>query len=144
MKHGKEGLTMRQKELARIGARQMQGQGTKLDLGKAMDVDMMPLSGKELKCVEYLVAMESRVLEVGDAMRERRAPRMDVDALNACGLCLFSTSRLAFAPPEPLPHSASERQREHCRKAGRVKSEAKAAAVRKNIQKAIAARRTKS
>ena len=62
---------MRQKELARIGARQMQGQGTKLDLGKAMDVDMMPLSGKELKCVEYLVAMESRVLEVGDAMRER-------------------------------------------------------------------------
>ena len=84
------------------------------------------------------------VMECRDAMRERRAPRMDVDALNACGICLFSTSRLAFAPPELLPHSASERQREHCRKAGRVKSEAKAAAVRKNIQKAIAARRTKS
>ena len=84
------------------------------------------------------------VMECRDAIRERRAPRIDIDALNDCGIYLFNKSRLKFAPPKPLPHSASERQREHCRKAGSVKSEAKAEAVRKNIQKAIAARRAKA
>ena len=39
--------------------------------GKASDADRLPLTGKELKCVEYLVGMESRINESGDALRER-------------------------------------------------------------------------
>ena len=39
--------------------------------GKASDADRLPLTGKELKCVEYLVGMESRIAESGDTMRER-------------------------------------------------------------------------
>jgi len=35
------------------------------------DVELLPLKGKELKCVEYLVGMESRIAESGDALRER-------------------------------------------------------------------------
>lgn len=34
-------------------------------------VELQPLKGKELKCVEYLVGMESRIAESGDALRER-------------------------------------------------------------------------
>ena len=34
-------------------------------------VELPPLKGKELKCVEYLVGMESRIVESGDALRER-------------------------------------------------------------------------
>ena len=33
--------------------------------------ELLPLKGKELKCVEYLVGMESRIVESGDALRER-------------------------------------------------------------------------
>lgn len=33
--------------------------------------ELPPLKGKELKCVEYLVGMESRIVESGDALRER-------------------------------------------------------------------------
>ena len=38
---------------------------------RAGEDDKLPLAGKELKCVEYLVAMESRVMEVGEALRDR-------------------------------------------------------------------------
>ena len=34
-------------------------------------VELPPLKGKELKCVEDLVGMESRIVESGDALRER-------------------------------------------------------------------------
>ena len=41
-------------------------------LGIAPDpVELQPLKGKEMKCVEYLVGMESRIVESGDALRER-------------------------------------------------------------------------
>ena len=33
--------------------------------------ELLPLKGKELKCVEYLVGMESRIAESGDALRDR-------------------------------------------------------------------------
>lgn len=62
---------MKGRALERIGARQAQGMATALDMTRRSDAGRIPLTGKELKCVEYLVAMESRVMEVEDALRER-------------------------------------------------------------------------
>ena len=105
------------------------------------------------------------------AILDRDAPRIDWEELNRRGIYLFG-ERLTFAPLRPLPKEfysalASERQRAHCREAGKasakaraatfgevaatigakggkVKSAAKAEAARRNILKAIAARKAKA
>ncbi len=110
-----------------------------------------------------VIAMECR-----DAIRERRAPDIDWEELNRRGIYLFG-ERVRFAPPKPLPKEfysalASDRQKAHCREAGKasaakraesfgavaatigakggkVKSAAKVEAARRNIEKAIAARK---
>lgn len=113
-----------------------------------------------------VIAMECR-----DAIRERRAPDIDWEGLNRRGIYLFG-KQLILAAPKPLPKEfysalASERQKAHCREAGKasakaraesfgtvaatlgakggkVKSAAKAEAARRNIAKAIAARKAKA
>lgn len=67
MRHGKEGKTMGKTSIP-----------IKTDRGRVVllpPVDdpakLLPLKGKELKCVEYLVGMDSRMAESGDALRER-------------------------------------------------------------------------
>ena len=53
-------------------------------LGIAPDpVELQPLKGKEMKCVEYLVGMESRIVESGEALRPRLAliPLLTVTAM---------------------------------------------------------------
>lgn len=62
---------MSRKEPGTHDARQAPGQMTMLDFTRTSGAELMPLAGKELKCVEYMVAMESRVMEVGDALRDR-------------------------------------------------------------------------
>ncbi len=110
-------------------------------------------------------------MECRRAILEREAPDIDWEELNRRGIYLFG-ERLTFAPPKPLPKEfysalASERQKAHCREAGKasaakraesfgtvaatigakggkVKSAAKVEAARRNIAKAIAARKAKA
>ena len=63
--------------------------------------ELLPLKGKELKCVEYLVGMESRIAESGDALRDRL--RLIPNGWRNFRLIFATLDRLLTALYETMP-----------------------------------------